>query len=245
MRSLESSDRLLSWTYPAPSYACVWLACNPLHTTSTTQQPGVPPEGEPDGRRGCDAFAHHKRDRDVAHRNQSIHRRLLQEHLGEGYPSRTRVWRALALLVESGMIYCALLLAAVIDQIDQPTGPAGPTEPDSLFQNIITFFTYGCFVHIVAIYPVLIIVLVAMQRSPIDAGITQYLHLAADPSGTERNGERTSTLVFGPAEPGLSTFHDSMPDTIIELQARSKPQSDGQIEECATFDMGWDQGAAA
>ncbi|KAM5545796.1 hypothetical protein V8D89_000834 [Ganoderma adspersum] len=84
----------------------------------------------------------------------------------------SRVLKALALVVESGLIYSALL-----------------ASPASLKQGVVPGFvqaeqdfTYGCLALIVAIYPTTIVVIVALNRSITDSAFLQ--HAAALPESS-------------------------------------------------------------
>ncbi|PIL36459.1 hypothetical protein GSI_00148 [Ganoderma sinense ZZ0214-1] len=121
------------------------------------------------------------------------HRQLLRQHFREGH-RQTRVLRGLALLVESGTIYCVLLAIVIVDQgVNGTTGPT--SSPLSTFEEIEQDYTYDCFVPIVAIYPVLIIALIALDQSPIDSGFSQH-HIAEESTARRRGGVMTSTVVF-------------------------------------------------
>ncbi|KAM5540700.1 hypothetical protein V8D89_005731 [Ganoderma adspersum] len=132
------------------------------------------------------------------------HRQLLRAHLCEGH-RQTRVLRGLALLVESGAIYSVLLAVVIVDQA--VNGSAGPTSPSSTFQEIEQDYTYDCFVPIVAIYPVLIIVLIALNQSPIDSGFSQPT--MSESSTARRGGVMTSTVVFHHPGDGSSSSSDA------------------------------------
>ncbi|TBU25785.1 hypothetical protein BD311DRAFT_763857 [Dichomitus squalens] len=96
------------------------------------------------------------------------HRRLLQKHVGSD-GTKTRTLKALALLVESGTIYCALLIFLVVYQLSRPLEV---TSNASAFAQTGWYLTDGCLFPITAIYPTTIIVIVAMNRSPIDHGVS-------------------------------------------------------------------------
>ncbi|KAI1792562.1 hypothetical protein LXA43DRAFT_887340 [Ganoderma leucocontextum] len=144
------------------------------------------------------------------------HRQLLRKHLCEGQ-RQTRVLRVLALLVESGAIYCALLAVVIVDQI--VNGTSGSMRQ---FQAIEQDYTYDCFVPIVAIYPVLIIALIALNQSPIDGGFSQ----PAASSETQRVAcVMTSTVVFH--HPGTTGYGSSSDASSIEGGLQVGGQHDG------------------
>ncbi|KAI9433493.1 hypothetical protein H4582DRAFT_2101524 [Lactarius indigo] len=95
---------------------------------------------------------------------------LVRKHLHEGSGS-VNVGRVFALLIESGFIYCCLLvlyLISVFGMIPPPT---------FAIMNHVLFFSS-------ALYPTIIIVLVAMQKSPIDHCSTRSagMQVAAGPA---------------------------------------------------------------
>ncbi|KAM5542711.1 hypothetical protein V8D89_003672, partial [Ganoderma adspersum] len=98
------------------------------------------------------------------------HKQLMKQHFAAG-GTTSRILKALALLVESGCIYCSLLIFGIIYMIHPTTSEAGV---GLMFTTVAGDVAYGCFVPLVAIYPTIIIVLVAIKRSPIDtAGLSQ------------------------------------------------------------------------
>ncbi|KAM5536551.1 hypothetical protein V8D89_009828 [Ganoderma adspersum] len=104
----------------------------------------------------------------------------------------SRVLNALALLVECGTIYCALLTSVMVHQADPGMSRAGAGR---MFTRVVECFIYGCLTPLVAIYPIIIIVLVALKRSPINMGGLSQVHL--DDAGLIYHSEGTeSTLVF-------------------------------------------------
>ncbi|KAI1783405.1 hypothetical protein LXA43DRAFT_1132551, partial [Ganoderma leucocontextum] len=120
------------------------------------------------------------------------HRQLMKRHFA-GAGTASRVLKALALLIESGCIYCALLIIVIIYQAVPVAPQAGP---EVVFMTVAGDFTYGCFVPIVAIYPTIIVVLVALKRSPIDTGgLSQVRQVHGHGSGTAEGGT-SSTIVF-------------------------------------------------
>ncbi|KAH9032261.1 hypothetical protein EDB85DRAFT_1260656 [Lactarius pseudohatsudake] len=82
------------------------------------------------------------------------HRVSVKKHLGEASGSM-RVGRVFALLVESGFIYCCLWMVYLISAFDLIPAP-GFTIMD------------GVLLFVSGLYPTLIIILVAMQKSPVE-----------------------------------------------------------------------------
>ncbi|TBU49525.1 hypothetical protein BD309DRAFT_909808 [Dichomitus squalens] len=106
------------------------------------------------------------------------HKRFLREHLGAG-KRRTRMMRVLALLVESGSVYCLLLLVVLVYEAT-PALTLSPDVHQSGFFNAIAYYTYACFIPVMAIYPVLIIIIVTLNWSPIQYSLTD-LNIPVDP----------------------------------------------------------------
>ncbi|KAI0752553.1 hypothetical protein C8Q80DRAFT_461006 [Daedaleopsis nitida] len=104
------------------------------------------------------------------------HRRLVHLSLGTGTP-RSRVEKSLALLVESGSMYCLLWLMMVIYQACAITSSA----PSFIYR--FHFLVEGCLIPLIGIYPTVIILLVAMNRSQCEASLA---------------GESCSNLQFTP-----------------------------------------------
>ncbi|TBU40858.1 hypothetical protein BD309DRAFT_869457, partial [Dichomitus squalens] len=118
-----------------------------------------------------------------------VHRSFLKKHLGmDG--TKTLVMRILTLLVESGSIYCALLILAIAYTLE-PEKTNSPAEVG--FGYMGYYFVYGCLVPIVALYPTLIIILVAVNRSALNWGLS-----LGDERGpfSGREPITASTLVF-------------------------------------------------
>ncbi|TBU22575.1 hypothetical protein BD311DRAFT_869325 [Dichomitus squalens] len=123
-------------------------------------------------------------------------------------------WRALALLVESGTIYCAMLMFLAVYQLRRP---AQVTSTASAFAQTGWFFTDACLLPIAAIYPTFIIVLVAMKRSPIDRGISRV--------NGEREAEREagalSTLAFNHSVVGTASTQYTVDSSVDRLGCQS------------------------
>ncbi|KAM5539166.1 hypothetical protein V8D89_007039 [Ganoderma adspersum] len=106
-----------------------------------------------------------------------VHRRLLRGQFGHGPGQQSRVVKALALLVESGTIYCLLLIMVVVYQAT-PSLFATPDVHENALLRAVAEYTLACFVPVIgcargqAIYPVLIIVIVALNWSPIEHGLS-------------------------------------------------------------------------
>ncbi|KAH9173221.1 hypothetical protein EDB89DRAFT_747202 [Lactarius sanguifluus] len=82
------------------------------------------------------------------------HRVSVRKHLGEGSGS-VRVERVFALLIESGFIYCCPWIVYLISAFDVIPAPSFNVMDDVLLL-------------VSGLYPTLIIILVAMQKSPVE-----------------------------------------------------------------------------
>ncbi|KAH8991866.1 hypothetical protein EDB86DRAFT_1532728 [Lactarius hatsudake] len=83
-----------------------------------------------------------------------LHRVMIRKHLSEGSGS-ARVERVFALLIESGFIYCCPWILYLISAFDLIPAPGFAV------MNHVLLFVAG-------LYPTLIIILVAMQKSPVE-----------------------------------------------------------------------------
>ncbi|TBU39437.1 hypothetical protein BD309DRAFT_993766 [Dichomitus squalens] len=118
------------------------------------------------------------------------HRRFLKKYLGAD-GMKSRVFRMLALLVESGIVYIAVLAFSVMYQLN-PASYESLQQQGALVETE-DVFTYGCLVPVAAIYPTFIIVLVALEQSPIAGGLSKASK-TQDPE--KLDGITTSTIIF-------------------------------------------------
>ncbi|KAH9006705.1 hypothetical protein EDB83DRAFT_727525 [Lactarius deliciosus] len=81
------------------------------------------------------------------------HRVEVKKHLGEASTS-VRVERVFALLVESGFLYCCIWIVYLISALDLI-----PVPGFAVMDNVLLFVS--------GLYPTFIIILVAMQKSPV------------------------------------------------------------------------------
>ncbi|KAI1792561.1 hypothetical protein LXA43DRAFT_326477 [Ganoderma leucocontextum] len=88
------------------------------------------------------------------------HRSFLRAHLGAGSRTTTSVVKMLALLVESGMVYCLIWLLVLAYHICDTVGsPQGP------FWRAVSYIHGAALAPAIAIYPMTIVVLVALNKS--------------------------------------------------------------------------------
>ncbi|PIL28301.1 hypothetical protein GSI_09590 [Ganoderma sinense ZZ0214-1] len=114
-----------------------------------------------------------------------LHRRRLKKYLDTS-GTKTRVLKVLALFIESGIVYCAILLAVLVYQFNY--------ESTSTLVDAGFYFTYGCLVPTVAIYPTVIIVLTAVNCSPLDWGLSPLGELVNTSSPIARHRRAPLTL---------------------------------------------------
>ncbi|KAI0738052.1 hypothetical protein C8Q80DRAFT_293539 [Daedaleopsis nitida] len=95
-----------------------------------------------------------------------MHRKLVGSHLRTG-STRTRVESVLALLVESGIVYCVLWVFVVVYQ----TGSIAE-QADNGIPGVVSRYVYGfhyvlegCLIPLIGMYPTLIILLVTLNKS--------------------------------------------------------------------------------
>ncbi|TBU26760.1 hypothetical protein BD311DRAFT_779453 [Dichomitus squalens] len=96
------------------------------------------------------------------------HRASLQGHFADN-TGRQYVFKVLALLVETGVVYSAtLIVSTVYLAVNQVS-----SRPGRAFSNGYEVFTFGCIVPMIAIYQMLIIFVIALDRSQLEHTIQQ------------------------------------------------------------------------
>ncbi|KAI0690131.1 hypothetical protein C8T65DRAFT_745924 [Cerioporus squamosus] len=88
------------------------------------------------------------------------HRRTIMSYLRRS-SRRTQVERTLALLVESGLLYCALWVLIVTYEL----GSMFVWYTTTTFENGFYYVMEGCIVLLIGMYPTLIIILCAVDKS--------------------------------------------------------------------------------
>ncbi|KAM5541615.1 hypothetical protein V8D89_004805 [Ganoderma adspersum] len=118
------------------------------------------------------------------------HRQILRQSPGASKDRwNTPTMKVLTLLFESGVLYSVILIVAMVDILMSRSNVAGTPSGAAFLSNTNLFFS-GCFVPILAIYPTIIIFIVALNRSPIDGGLAN-----ATPSSI--SADLLPSLVFG------------------------------------------------
>ncbi|KAI0744306.1 hypothetical protein C8Q80DRAFT_890132 [Daedaleopsis nitida] len=144
------------------------------------------------------------------------HRRSVACHLRMG-SARTQVEKALTLFVESGMLYCILWVFIVVYQSlagsDSEDPGYGVRGTEERFTYGFDYVLEGCLIPLIGIYPTLIIILVALDRSYCG---TSFRYASAN---------NASLLV----PPGLGTahagpFHLGLSDSELKMP-RDRPRS--------------------
>ncbi|TBU27650.1 hypothetical protein BD311DRAFT_760143 [Dichomitus squalens] len=97
------------------------------------------------------------------------HRQFMREHLGAAGSSTLVTLKITALLVESGTIYCLVWVEFLVYHVVGDMVPGIHGGP----WNGATFYHEACIAPIVAIYPMVIVVLVAVNKSQLEHGITR------------------------------------------------------------------------
>ncbi|KAI0793536.1 hypothetical protein C8Q74DRAFT_1242919 [Fomes fomentarius] len=126
----------------------------------------------------------------------------------------TQVHKTLALLIESGLIYCAIWLLVSIYQVGMNV-PALYFDDTVDFWMVMGYFVGGALVPIIAIYPMAIIVMVALKTSSgttVSVSMPASSALTAQRRGTHgerlRNGTSYPIMMFargqGPSNSGLA-----------------------------------------
>ncbi|PIL28303.1 hypothetical protein GSI_09592 [Ganoderma sinense ZZ0214-1] len=109
-----------------------------------------------------------------------LHNRRLTKYLGSS-GGKTRALKMFALLIESGSVYCVILLVVLVYQFNSDT--AGPIFTAEYF------FVYGCLVPLVAIYPTGIVFLTALDWSPLHWGLSESMVSQGPLSTSEYDSE--------------------------------------------------------
>ncbi|KAM5536533.1 hypothetical protein V8D89_009810, partial [Ganoderma adspersum] len=101
-----------------------------------------------------------------------FHRRRLKKYLDASGGAKTRVLKVLALFIESGSVYCFILVLVFVNQFNDHFRPLS-YETSSPVIDAGHYFTYGLLTSVSrAIYPTVIIVLTAVNCSPLDSGLS-------------------------------------------------------------------------
>ncbi|KAM5536539.1 hypothetical protein V8D89_009816, partial [Ganoderma adspersum] len=122
------------------------------------------------------------------------HRREVKKYFSEA-GAKSQILKTLALLVESGTIYCAMTVYFIVFY---SRGMLVPSSVGGAETKAATYVIYGCIGPVVAIYPTMILFLVVLKISPTDnGGLPQVRRVHASERGVRRGREATgSTIIF-------------------------------------------------
>ncbi|KAI0319687.1 hypothetical protein OF83DRAFT_1169974 [Amylostereum chailletii] len=103
------------------------------------------------------------------------HRQLVKDHLRVGN-RRTRAEKALALLVESGTIYCLLwvflVVHSIVNVVTAVEAGSAATAVELQFRNAGDSLVKGALIQLVGIYPTIVITLVCLEQTHCDRQFT-------------------------------------------------------------------------
>ncbi|TFK83151.1 hypothetical protein K466DRAFT_666045 [Polyporus arcularius HHB13444] len=137
------------------------------------------------------------------------HRRIIASYL-KGSSPRSQVERTLALLVESGLLYCVLWVFIMVYELGYVT----PGLSQSAYSNGFYYVMSGCIVPLIGMYPTLIIIVCAVNKS---------LH---EKSTEDNVPNQNASIVFNNASPSrrrgtlsellsaTSTYHDAVSEEV-------------------------------
>ncbi|KAI0744460.1 hypothetical protein C8Q76DRAFT_780169 [Earliella scabrosa] len=96
-----------------------------------------------------------------------VHARLLRQYFSGGTMA-TNVGRVLVLLVESGSVYALIWVVVSVYQVGVNTGDVYDTSMSTDFWGVLGLLVSGALVPTIAIYPMAILVLVALKKSQME-----------------------------------------------------------------------------
>ncbi|RDX42094.1 hypothetical protein OH76DRAFT_1488944 [Lentinus brumalis] len=148
------------------------------------------------------------------------HRRIIALYL-KGSSRRSQVERTLALLAESGLLYCVLCVFVELYQL----GYVAPALRDSAFSYGFYYVMSGCLVPLVGMYPTLIIIVCAVDKSLYekaneDSVANLNASIVFNNASPSRRRETLSELVSATS---ASAYHDAVPEDVGRL---SEPMKD-------------------
>ncbi|KAM5540003.1 hypothetical protein V8D89_006335 [Ganoderma adspersum] len=108
-------------------------------------------------------------------------RRVLRRYFVTS-PTFSPTQRLFTLLVESGMVYCALWIVVLVWQAGKYLGIPSH-RGDNSFWDVFTVIINGALVPLIAIYPTIIIVIVVLNRSHIENSFTGTSHSSMSENG--------------------------------------------------------------
>ncbi|RPD54194.1 hypothetical protein L226DRAFT_572094 [Lentinus tigrinus ALCF2SS1-7] len=148
------------------------------------------------------------------------HRRIIISYF-RGSPRHTQVERTLALLVESGLLYCALWVCIVAYALASKY----PVRIDSAFENGFYYVMEGCIVPLIGMYPTLVIIVCAVDKSLYEKSLSHD------------GAWKMTSIVFADASPTrprgtlselLGAHHDPAAEDIRPSSEHPKDESNGR-----------------
>ncbi|KAM5536749.1 hypothetical protein V8D89_009588 [Ganoderma adspersum] len=121
-------------------------------------------------------------------------RRRLREYIVAG-PMASQMEKVFALLVESGAAYCALWAVVVAWQIGDYQKIVETNSGNNTFWDIFDVIIKGALVPLIAIYPTIIIVLVALNRSHVENGMASTGQTSSSGASIRLTTVRVDTTV--------------------------------------------------
>ncbi|KAI0711779.1 hypothetical protein C8T65DRAFT_647272 [Cerioporus squamosus] len=170
-----------------------------------------------------------------------VHGRLLKQYLSEG-STMTSVERILILLTESGLAYGAIWVFVVAYQVGEMNQAIYSDASSKVSYWLVAgYFVDGALVPLIAIYPMFIIVVVALKKSQMESSFAFTSHFTVDTRMSQlrspasvavktRSSRHTSNIT-GPArrasgalvalaQPGVESLHSGTEDgdTLQEMR---------------------------
>ncbi|KAI0717815.1 hypothetical protein C8T65DRAFT_694020 [Cerioporus squamosus] len=170
-----------------------------------------------------------------------VHGRLLRQYLSEG-STMTSVERILILLTESGLAYGAIWVFVVAYQVGEMNQAIYSDASSKVSYWLVAgYFVDGALVPLIAIYPMFIIVLVALKKSQMEssfaftshftvntrmsqlrspASVTVETRSSRHTSNFSGPGRRASGALVALAQPGVESLHSGIEDadTLQEMR---------------------------
>ncbi|TFK83154.1 hypothetical protein K466DRAFT_589968 [Polyporus arcularius HHB13444] len=168
------------------------------------------------------------------------HRRVIKLYL-KGSSRRSQVERTLALLVESGLLYCVLWVFITIYELNYMS----PALNESAFTNVLYYLMDGCLVPFIGMYPTLIIIVCAVDKSLYEKSAddeeevrTASMVFNATPDSNRRRGTLSELLSASSA--GDATYVAASEDRASLAGLTLKDESSGSVPPGYSFRVATD-----
>ncbi|KAH9938868.1 uncharacterized protein BXZ73DRAFT_99930 [Epithele typhae] len=136
------------------------------------------------------------------------HRSFLKRSLGRR-ARNTQVLKVMILLVESGAIYCGMWIFVVVYAFMQTFGGVDLQKSASGWYTLSYYLTNGCLIPLVAIYPMVIMILVSLNKSQVST-VVSAPRFDRSNSGTAR---ASATIHLKPMSSSSATTKSA--DTLV------------------------------